>query len=148
MDRNVLKSGFIHDEQKAHEYLESVLWPDGPVCANCKATTKIYRFKPTKTGRRVLKCGHCRKQFTVTIGTIFEDSHIPLTKWIGAYHLLCASKKGMSSHQLHRMLGVTYKSAWYMVHRIRHTMKQNPFTDKLDALLRQMRRTSARSGTA
>ncbi|HKN86935.1 MAG TPA: IS1595 family transposase, partial [Nitrospiraceae bacterium] len=135
MDRNVFKSGYIHNEAQAHEFLEAIRWPSGPVCAHCKGTAKIYRLKPTKTGRRVLKCGTCRKQFTVTLGTIFEGSHIPLTKWIGAFHLLCASKKGMSAHQLHRMLGVTYKTAWFMAHRIRHTMKQNPFTEKLDGIV-------------
>ncbi|HET7058547.1 MAG TPA: IS1595 family transposase, partial [Nitrospiraceae bacterium] len=135
MDANVFKSGFFHNETEAYEFLEKLRWPNGPVCVHCKKTEKIYRYKPTRTGRRVLKCGHCRKQFTVTLGTIFEDSHLPLTKWMGAYHLLCASKKGMSAHQLHRMLGITYKSAWFMAHRIRHTMKQNPFTEKLDGVV-------------
>jgi len=135
MDANVFKSGFFHNESQAYEFMETLRWPNGPVCVHCKHTEKIYRYKPTRTGRRVLKCGHCRKQFTVTLGTIFEDSHLPLTKWMGAYHLLCASKKGMSAHQLHRMLGITYKSAWFMAHRIRHSMKQNPYTEKLDGIV-------------
>ncbi len=79
----------------------------------------------------VLKCRACRRQFTVTVGTIFEDSHIPLERWLMAIHLLCASKKGMSAHQLHRMLGITYKSAWFMAHRIRYAMEQPPLRDKL-----------------
>jgi transposase-like protein len=135
MDCNVFKSGFFYNESEAYEFLDKLRWPNGPVCVHCKGTQKIYRFKPTRTGRKVLKCGHCRKQFSVTLGTIFEGSHLPLTKWMGAYHLLCASKKGMSAHQLHRMLGVTYKSAWFMAHRISHTMKQNPFADKLDGVV-------------
>jgi transposase-like protein len=84
---------------------------------------------PVRPG--VWKCGGCRKQFTVKVGTIFEDSHIPLTTWLKAIHLLCASKKGMSAHQLHRMLGVTYKSAWFMAHRIRYAMTQEPLSSKL-----------------
>ena len=83
----------------------------------------------------VWKCGGCREQFTVTVGTIFEDSHIPLSKWLLAYHLLCASKKGMSAHQLHRMLKVTYRSAWFMAHRIRYTMTQEPLSSKLDGII-------------
>jgi hypothetical protein len=83
----------------------------------------------------VWKCGGCREQFTVTVGTIFEDSHIPLSKWLLAYHLLCASKKGMSAHQLHRMLKVTYRSAWFMAHRIRYTMSQEPLSSKLQGVI-------------
>jgi transposase-like protein len=88
--------------------------------------------KDTHVRNGVWKCGGCREQFTVTVGTIFEDSHIPLSKWLLAYHLLCASKKGMSAHQLHRMLKVTYRSAWFMAHRIRYTMTQEPLSSKLD----------------
>lgn len=77
------------------------------------------------------KCKDCRKQFTVTVGTIFEGSHIPLHKWLMAIHLLCASKKGMSAHQLHRLLGITYKSAWFMAHRIREAIRQEPLASKL-----------------
>jgi transposase-like protein len=85
--------------------------------------------KPVRKG--VYKCKDCRKQFTVTVGTIFEGSHIPLHKWLMAIHFLCASKKGMSSHQLHRLLGITYKSAWFMTHRIREAMRQEPLASKL-----------------
>jgi transposase-like protein len=118
---NVLQSPFLQDEAKAHEFLEAIRWPSGPICPHCEGT-KIYRLKPNKTGRRVLKCAGCRKQFSVMVGTIFEDSHLPLSKWLAAIHLLCASKKSMSAHQLHRMLGVTYKTAWFMAHRIRYAM--------------------------
>src|SRR5438876_8079398 len=115
------------DSLKAAEYLEAIRWPDGPVCPHCgESERKPYRIKH-KT-RRLWKCAACRKQFTVTVGTIFEGSHIPLNKWLLAFYLLCSSKKGMSAHQLHRMLGITYKSAWFMAHRIRYAMTQPAFT--------------------
>lgn len=114
----------------AAEYLESVRWPNGPVCPHCgESERKPYRLKSET--RRLWKCAACRKQYTVTVGTIFESSHIPLHKWLWAFYLLCASKKGMSAHQLHRMLGVTYKSAWFMCHRIRYAMEQPAFTSLL-----------------
>lgn len=126
------------DEDKAREYLEAMRWPDGPVCPKCGLEGEAYRIvvrektfeeiKATKKRIRkprkgLWKCAGCRKQFTVTVGTIFEDSHIPLHKWLLAIHLLCASKKGMSAHQLMRMLDIKqYKSAWFMAHRIRYAM--------------------------
>lgn len=122
----------FHDEEAAREHLELIRWPNGPVCPHCGATartTNIWRIeakikKPRKGARPgVLCCGDCRKQFTVTVGTVFEHSKVPLHKWVLATHLLCSSKKGMSSHQLHRTLGVTYKTAWFMTHRIREAMK-------------------------
>jgi transposase-like protein len=120
---------------EARQFLESQRWPDGTICPHCgllsasyKLTGKADSTKPVRDG--VYKCKGCKKQFTVTVGTIFEDSHIPLHKWLMAIHLLCASKKGMSSHQLHRMLGVTYKSAWFMTHRIRLAMSA-PIRKKL-----------------
>jgi transposase-like protein len=122
------------DAGAAAEYLEALRWPDGPVCPHCGETErKAYRMKH-KT-RRLWKCAACRKQFTVTVGTIFEGSHIPLNKWLLAFYLLCSSKKGMSAHQLHRMLGVTYKSAWFMAHRIRYAMEQPVFADKLNGVV-------------
>jgi len=128
------------DEDKAREFIEKLRWPDGPVCPHCGVVNNAYRLEPKKEskrpGRRGLwKCGGCREQFTVTVGTIFEDSHIPLSKWLLAYHLLCASKKGMSAHQLHRMLKVTYRSAWFMAHRIRYTMSQEPLSSKLTGII-------------
>lgn len=117
-----------HDEDSARGFLEKERWPNGEVgCPHCGLIGRAYRLMPkegSKTRKGLWKCGECRKQFTVTVGTIFEDSHIPLHKWLMAIHLLCASKKGMSAHQLHRMLGVTYKSAWFMAHRIRYAMAQ------------------------
>ena len=95
-----------------------------PVCPHCGLIEQAYKLTPKAESKKgthirkgVWKCAGCRKEFTVTVGTIFEDSHIPLHKWLFAYHLLCASKKGMSAHQLQRMLGVTYRSAWFMAHR-------------------------------
>jgi transposase-like protein len=118
------------DPEKAAEFLESIRWPDGVVCPKCgESGREPYRLKGQT--RRLWKCRACRKQFTVTVGTIFEASHISLDKWLLAFYLLCSSKKGMSAHQLHRMLGITYKSAWFMAHRIRYAMEQPPFQTRL-----------------
>lgn len=120
--------------EKAREYLETLHWPSGPVCPFCGGKDRIGSLTPsTKTKVRpgLKKCYVCRKQFTVTVGTVFEDSHVPLNKWLIAVYLLCSSKKGMSAHQLHRMLGVTYKTAWFMMHRLRFAVRQPAFTAKL-----------------
>lgn len=117
------------DPLAAAEYLEGIRWPDGPVCPHCGNDEKHYRLKhPTRLLR---KCAKCRKQFTVTVGTIFESSHVGLDKWLLAFYLLCASKKGMSAHQLHRMLGVTYKTAWFIFHRVRGAMRDPAFQSRL-----------------
>jgi transposase-like protein len=126
----------FNNEDEARDFLENTRWPDGVICPHCGVTGEAYRLTPklgTKTHVRkgVWKCGECRKQFTVTVGTIFEDSRIPLRKWLIAIHLLCSSKKGISAHQLHRNLGITYKSAWFMAHRIRYAMTQEPLSSKL-----------------
>ena len=118
-------------EEAARQYLESIRWPNGPVCPHCGNTEKIYRLEGKATRKGVLKCAKCRKQFTVTVDTLFADSHISLDKWLYATYLICSSKKGMSSHQLHRMLDVTYKSAWFMTHRIREAMKTPEYLTKL-----------------
>jgi transposase-like protein len=135
MNLNDIAKNFS-DEDKAREFLEAQRWPKGAICPHCGVQGESYRLKakpeskhPVRPG--VWKCGGCRKQFTVKVGTIFEDSHIPLATWLRAIHLLCASKKGMSARQLHRMLGVTYKSAWFMAHRIRYAMTQEPLSSKL-----------------
>jgi transposase-like protein len=109
------------NEDEARKYLEAIRWPHGPVCPKCGSVGNAYQTK--RAG--LYRCGskECRKDFTVTVGTVYERSHIPLHKWLLASYLLCSSKKGISSHQLHRMLGVTYKSAWFMTHRIREAMK-------------------------
>src|SRR5438477_3426619 len=123
------------NEDKAREFLERLRWPDGPFCPHCGEIGKVYKLQGKTTRPGLYKCGGCRKPFTVTVGTIFEDSHIPLSKWLLAYHLLCASKKGMSAHQLDRMLNVTYRSAWFMAHRIRYTMAQEPLSSKLNGVI-------------
>ncbi len=106
---------------KAREYLETVRWPNGPICPHCGAVGSHY---PIKGGRAGLwKCKDCKVQFTVTVKTVFERSKIPLNIWLQAVYLLCSSKKGMSSHQLHRTFGLTYKTAWFMTHRIRKALE-------------------------
>ncbi|HZA02425.1 MAG TPA: IS1595 family transposase, partial [Hyphomicrobiaceae bacterium] len=119
---SILNNDYFRDEAAAIAKLESVLWPHGPVCPRCGNSNKIYDLGKTRPGLK--KCSACRSQFTVRVGTIFESSHIPLNKWLLAFYLLCSSKKGMSAHQLHRMLDVSYKSAWFMCHRIRYAMEQ------------------------
>lgn len=120
---SILSDAHFHDEAAAIARLEAILWPDGPVCPKCGGMDKTYEIKG-KTARPGLRtCGHCRKQFTVKIGTLFESSHVPVHKWWQALHLLVSSKKGISAHQLHRTLKVTYKTAWFMAHRIREAMR-------------------------
>jgi len=121
---SVLHSPHFHDEQAAYSYVESILWADGPVCPHCGNCdrTKIGKLngKTTRVGLR--KCYECYKPFTVKIGTIFEDSHAPLRLWLQAIYLMCSSKKGISTRQLQRTLGVGMKTAWHMGHRIRFAM--------------------------
>jgi transposase-like protein len=118
------------NENAAREALEAVRWPNGPVCVHCGAADNISRVEGIKKSHRhgLLYCNDCKGQFTVTVGTVFERSKIPLTKWWLATHLLCSSKKGCSSHQIHRTLGITYKTAWFMTHRIREAMKDGFLT--------------------
>ena len=128
---------YFSDENAARALLEKMRWPNGPACPKCGGVDP-YKLTPkpgSKTRKGLYKCRACRKQFTVTVGTIFEDSHIPISKWLLAIHLLCASKKGMSAHQLHRMLGITYKSAWFMAHRLRYAMSQEPLASKLSGIV-------------
>ncbi|MBI1328603.1 MAG: IS1595 family transposase [Alphaproteobacteria bacterium] len=114
-----LNNKIFQDPQKARAWLEALLWADGRVCGYCGVADESSPI----TGREgYYQCNACRKQFTVQVGTVFERSHIPLNKWLMAAFLLCASKKGMSAHQMHRMLGITYKSAWFMCHRLREAM--------------------------
>ena len=118
------------DEDKAREFVESKRWPTGPVCPHC-GTDEVYKLtakpgskSPVRPG--VYKCKACRKQFTVRVGSIFEDSKLPLRKWLMAIHSMCASKKGVSSHQIARQLDITQKTAWFLCHRIRLAMKAGP----------------------
>jgi len=129
--KSTMQSPYFQDEDSAREYLESIRWPEGPICPHCGGSEKIYRLEGKSHRKGLLKCGHCRKQFSVTVGTLFERSKIPLHKWLLAAYLLCSSKKGISTHQLHRMLGITYKSAWFMTHRIREAMADPMFTEQL-----------------
>ena len=106
---------------KAREYLEAQRWPNGPVCSHC-GTFGGTPLKGTAHRPGVYQCNECREQFTVTTGSVMEQSKIPLNKWLLAMHLMGASKKGYSAHQLHRTLGVTYQTAWFLAHRIREAM--------------------------
>lgn len=127
---------YIADEDKARELFEKLRWPNGPVCPHCGNTDRVYRLKP-KTGSKrpgrkgLLKCGACRAQFTVTVKTVFEDSRIPLGKWLYAIFMMCSSKKGISAKQLQRELGLSYKAAWFMCHRVRLAMTKEPLAAKL-----------------
>ena len=116
----------FNDEDAAREHLESVYWPNGPVCPHCGGTERNTRLNGTAHRAGLLYCADCKSQFTVTVGTVFERSKVALHKWVYATHLMCASKKGISSKQLERMLGVTYKTAWFMSHRIREAMNIAP----------------------
>jgi len=116
------------DANKAREHLESLLWPDGPVCPHCGVVDKATLLQGKSTRQGVYKCRECERPFSVTVGTLFEDSKVPLHKWIYAVHLYTASKKGFSAHQLHRTLGVSYKTAWFMAHRIREAMRPKEFS--------------------
>lgn len=131
MEKFSLNDPIFEDETKAREYLESIRWPKGVVCPHCGSIDNVYSLNGHAHRPGLYKCADCRKQFSVTVGTIFERSHVPLHKWLLTVHLLCASKKGHSSHQIHRMIGVTYKTAWFMTHRIREAMKDPVFTKQL-----------------
>lgn len=111
------------NKDAAREYLEKQVWAGGVICPHCGLVGGHYKLEGKSTRPGLYKCNGCREPFTVTVGTVFERSKIPLNKWLLAVHLIAASKKGISSHQLHRMLGVTYKTAWFMAHRIREAMK-------------------------
>ena len=117
---SVLSAPYFHDEAAAFQHLEATLWPQGPVCPKCGGMDRITAVKGGRAGLR--RCGPCKRQFTVTVGTVFESSHVKLHFWLQAVYLMCSSKKGISSHQLMRVLDVQYKTAWFMTHRIREAM--------------------------
>src|ERR1700733_11839142 len=140
MKRTIYPKGqaeLFANEEKAREFFESQRWPDGPVCPHCGLVGEAYKLQGKTTRKGLYKCAGCRKKFTVTMRSIFEDSHIPLHKWFYAIHLMCSSKKGMSAYQFHRMTAtfygekVSYRTAWFMFHRIRFAMTQHPMIDKL-----------------
>jgi transposase-like protein len=114
------RNPIFHDDDKAREHLEALLWPNGPVCPRCSIDgDRITKLQGKSTRPGVYKCKDCRKPFSVTVGTVMERSHIPLAKWVLAARLMAASKTSMSAHQLHRMIGTSYEAAWFLFHRLR-----------------------------
>jgi transposase-like protein len=120
---NALTDRIYNDENAARDHLESIRWPNGPICPHCGSVDNAKRLEGEATRPGLLNCRDCRKQFSVTVGTVFERSKIPLTKWLACSYLMASSKKGISSHQIHRTLGITYKTAWFMTHRLREAMR-------------------------
>ena len=118
-----ISNPIYHDETKAREWLEAELWPNGPICPHCGVVDQATLLKGKTTRAGLYQCNACREPFTITVGTLYERSHIPLHKWLMGTHLMMASKKGVSSLQLHRMLGIGKKSAWFMAHRIRESLR-------------------------
>jgi transposase-like protein len=131
--QNELQNRVFLDETKARQWLERHLWPDGPVCGHCGSVNNATPLG-TRPGWYQCNAAECRSQFTVTVGTVFERSDIPLNKWLMCAFLMCASKKGMSAHRLHRMLGISYKSTWFMCHRIREAMRPAKYPGPLGGL--------------
>ena len=119
----ILTAKHFQNEEAAFAYVEAALWPNGPHCPHCGGVERISKMQGKSTRVGLYKCYQCRKPFTVRMGAVFESSHVPLHLWLQAMHLLCASKKGVSSNQLHRTLGITLKSAWFLSHRIREAMR-------------------------
>lgn len=119
---SLLSQPHFHNEKAAIARLEAIVWPQGPFCPRCGGFDRITEVKGGRAGLR--RCGPCKREFTATVGTIFERSHIKLHKWFQAAHLMASSKKGISAHQLHRTLKVTYKTAWFMEHRLREAMRE------------------------
>lgn len=122
-----LSAPHFHNEEAAYAFVEARIWPEGPVCPHCGGCDRIGKMGGKSTRVGLYKCYQCRKPFTVKIGTIFEASHVPMNVWLQAMYLIAGSKKGISSNQLHRTLGVTLKTAWFMSHRIREAMRSDDF---------------------
>ena len=122
---SILSEPHFHSEEAAFARLESIVWPDGPHCPRCGSFDRITKVNGGRLG--LWRCGPCKRQFTATVGTVFERSHVPLHKWFQAAHLMASSKKGISAHQMHRTLKVTYKTAWFMEHRLREAMRDGVF---------------------
>jgi transposase-like protein len=120
---SILEGKVLQDEAAAYAWVEARIWPDGPLCPHCGGVDRISKMGGKSTRIGVYKCYQCRHQFSVKVGTVFEDSHVPMRLWLQAMYLLCSSKKGISSNQLHRTLRVTLKTAWFMSHRIREAMR-------------------------
>jgi transposase-like protein len=122
-----LSDPIFHNEDAARAHFEAVRWPNGPTCPHCGNADpgQIHALRGKSHRPGLFQCNECREHFTVTVGSVMESSHIKLTKWAAAFHLMAASKKGISAHQLHRMLGITYRSAWFLAHRVREAMKDD-----------------------
>ena len=120
---SLLSQKHLQNEDAAYAWVEAHVWPNGPVCPHCGETKRINKMQGKATRKGLHKCYACRKQFNVKVGTIFEKSHVPMHLWLQAFYLICGSKKGISSNQLHRTLGVTLKTAWFMGHRIREALR-------------------------
>ncbi len=120
---SVLSDKHFHDEAAAYAWVEARVWPEGPVCPHCGGVERIGKMGGKSTRIGTYKCYQCRKPFSVKVGTVFEASHVPMTLWLQAMFLMTSSKKGISSNQLHRTLGVTLKTAWFMSHRLRLAMQ-------------------------
>jgi transposase-like protein len=125
---SALSASHFHNEEAAFAYVEARVWPNGPTCPHCGGVERISKMQGKSTRMGLYKCYQCRKPFTVRMGTIFESSHVPLHIWLQAMYLIAGSKKGISSNQLHRTLGVTLKTAWFMSHRIREAMRSGDLT--------------------
>ena len=121
---SVLNAAHFHNEAAAYKFVEARVWPEGPVCPHCGGVERIGKLEGKSTRPGVYKCYQCRKPFTVKVGTVFESSHVKLHLWLQAMFLMASSKKGISSNQLHRTLGVTLKTAWFMAHRLRLAMQK------------------------
>jgi transposase-like protein len=131
-----LNQVFALTEDEARETIERILWPNGPVCAHCGAVENVTRLQGQAHRPGVFQCNNCHEQFTVTVGTIFEDSHLPLRKWLMAFALLCSAKKGISALQLQRELDIgSYRTAWHLAHRIRHAMSREPLSSLLKGII-------------
>lgn len=126
---SILSDAHFHNEAAAYARLEAIVWPKGPHCPKCGGFDRITDVKGGRIGLR--RCGPCKREFTVKVGTVFEDSKVKLHIWFQAAHLLASSKKGISAHQLHRTLKVTYKTAWFMEHRLREAMRDGHFSAPL-----------------
>ena len=123
MSKSILEAKALQDEAAAYAWVEARIWPEGPACPHCGGVDRISKMGGKSTRIGVYKCYQCRRQFSVKVKTVFEDSHVPMRLWLQAMYLLCSSKKGISSNQLHRILGLTLKTAWFMSHRIREAMR-------------------------
>ena len=135
----------FHDEEEARKWLEARVWPKGPVCPHCKAVDQATLMKGKSHRAGLYQCNDCREPFTVTVGTLYERSKVPLNKWLAATHLMMASKKGMSALQISRMLDLPYKTTWFLCHRIRESVKVSPDAPPMGGATRSSKPTKPMS---